>query len=216
LKIKPFALPKFGGGGEPFGIMHSIFKRFALGQWAQSVAQAALQARTFITNPDDIAQVKLHVAQRAIGIMADTPDKWHPQTRETADHSLPYAAAVLLTYGTIDEHYYDNEFLHDQRLLDLVGRVQVIRWAEADRRRTETSMCELEIVLKSGSTQTVRVEYQRGHWLNPMTEAEMEEKFIALAAKQLPASRIDGLMKQLRKLEEADSVRTLVEMTSPA
>jgi 2-methylcitrate dehydratase PrpD len=84
---------------------------------------------------------------------------------------------VLLAYGTIGEHYYDDEFLHDPRLLDLVGRVQVIRWAEADRRRTETSMCELEIVLKSGSTQTVRVEYQRGHWLNPMTKTEMEEKF---------------------------------------
>jgi len=44
---KPFALPKLGGGGEPFGITHCFTKRFTLGQFAQTVAQAAVQARSF-------------------------------------------------------------------------------------------------------------------------------------------------------------------------
>jgi len=41
VKHQPFKLPQFGGGGEPFGIMHSLTKRFALGQYSQTVAQAA-------------------------------------------------------------------------------------------------------------------------------------------------------------------------------
>ena len=45
--------------------------------------------------------------------------------------------------------------------------------------------CDLEIVLKSGQRQSIRVEYHRGHWKNPMTDAEVEEKFRALARRQL-------------------------------
>ena len=49
--------------------------------------------------------------------------------------------------------------------------------------------CDLEIVLKSGARKTVRVEYHRGHWKNPMTDAEIEEKFRSLARRQLRRRR---------------------------
>jgi 2-methylcitrate dehydratase PrpD len=39
----------------------------------------------------------------------------------------------------------------------------------------------LEVILKSGARKTVRVEYHRGHFKNPMTDAEMEEKFRLMA-----------------------------------
>ena len=57
--------------------------------------------------------------------MADGPDKWKPQTHETADHSIPYSAALALMYGKIDPEYYEDPYLHDARLLDLVAPRQV-------------------------------------------------------------------------------------------
>ena len=45
-----------------------------------------------------IARIEKGDASRsAIKIMADGPDKWRPQTHETADHSIPYATGVVLT-----------------------------------------------------------------------------------------------------------------------
>src|SRR5262249_21150754 len=87
---KPFQLPKVGG--EPFGIMRSFTKRFALGQYSQTVAQAAVEARSFFSDTSEIAEVNIRVSRIAIHVMADSPDKWRPQTHETADHSMPYAA----------------------------------------------------------------------------------------------------------------------------
>jgi 2-methylcitrate dehydratase len=116
-------------------------------------------------------------------------------------------------YGTIDTEYYEDPYLHDQRLLDLVNRVKCIRSEEADRREKEFNLCELEIVLKSGQRHSVRVEYHRGHWKNPMTDAEMEEKFRLLARKHLPPERIDDLLRQLRALEDMPKAGALVEMT---
>jgi 2-methylcitrate dehydratase len=210
---KSFALPKLGGGGEPFGIMHCFTKRFTLGQFAQTVAQAAVEARSFFTNVDEIEEVNIQVSRKAIQVMADSPDKWRPQTHETADHSMPYAAAVALMYGTIDEQHYEDPYLHDPRLLNLVARVRCLPSDAADRVGGEMNPCDLEIVLKSGQRKTIRVEYHRGHWKNPMTDAEVEEKFRALARRQLPAAQTDNLLRQLWALDSLPKAGELIATT---
>jgi 2-methylcitrate dehydratase len=207
---KPFKLPKLG---EPFGIMHAFTKRFPLGQYSQTVAEATMEARPFIADVDDIQEVNLRVSRNAIRTMGSSPESWRPESHETADHSMPYAAAVVLMYGTIDDRYYEDPYLHDQRLLDLVSRVHCFPSEEADRHEKEYNLCDLELVLSSGQRKSVRVEYHRGHWKNPMTDAEMEEKFRSLARRHLPAERIDALLLQLWTLEDLSNAGTLVEMT---
>ena len=119
---KPVAPPQLG---EPFGIRRSFTKRFPLGQFSQTVAQAAVEARSYFKNPDEILEVNIHASRSAIKIMADGPDKWRPQTHETADHSIPYSAGLALMYGKIDPDYYEDPYLHDPRLLDLVSRIKM-------------------------------------------------------------------------------------------
>jgi 2-methylcitrate dehydratase len=207
---KPVAPPQLG---EPFGIRRTFTKRFPLGQFSQTVAQAAMEARPFVTSPDDIQDVYIHVSRSAIKIMADGPDKWRPQTHETADHSIPYAAGLVLLYGNIDAEYYEDPYLHDRRLLDLVSRVKCIPSDEADRTENEFNLCELEVVLKSGARKTFRVEYHRGHFKNPMTDAEMEDKFRLLAQKHLSAGRVDNLLHLLRGLENEPQVSAVLAAT---
>lgn len=199
--------------GEPFGIRRAFTKRFPLGQFSQTVAQAAVEARPFFKNPDDIQEVNIHVSQSAIKIMADGPDKWRPQTHETADHSIPYAAGLVLMYGMIEPEYYEDPYLHDPRLLDLVSRVKCLPSDEADRTEREFNLCELEVVLKSGARKTVRVEYHRGHFKNPMTDAEMEEKFRLMAQKHLGADRIDNLLRLLWGIDTVPRVSDLIAAT---
>jgi 2-methylcitrate dehydratase len=208
---KPLTVAKLDGA--PYGIMHSFTKRFPLGQYSQTVAQAAVEARQYFKDPGEIQEVNLRVARRAIRVMADSPDKWRPTTHETADHSMPYSAGVALMYGRVSDEYYENPYLSDARLLDLVSKVKCLPSDEADKVEKEYNLCDLELVLKSGQKKTVRVDYHRGHWKNPMTDAEMVEKFRELAARHLPAQRIDALLKQLWALENVTKVGALVEMT---
>jgi 2-methylcitrate dehydratase len=207
---QPVAAPQLG---EPFGIRRTFTKRFPLGQFSQTVAQAALEARPFVASPDNIASININVSHSAISIMADGPDKWRPQTHETADHSIPYAAGLVLLYGNIDPEYYEDPYLHDPRLLDLVSRVKCLPSDEADRTENEFNLCELEVVLKSGARKTVRVEYHRGHFKNPMTDAEMGDKFRLLAQKHLSADRIDALLRLLWAVESAPQVSAIIAAT---
>ena len=77
----------------------------------------------------------------------------------------------------------------------------------------EFNLCEFEVVLKSGARKTTRVEYHRGHFKNPMTDAEMEEKFRLMAQKHLPADRVDALLRLLWGLETVPQVSTLIAAT---
>jgi len=199
--------------GEPYGIRRAFTKRFPLGQFSQTVAQAAVEARSFFKSPDDIQEVNIHVSRSAIKIMADGPDKWRPPTHETADHSIPYAAGLVLMYGNIEPEYYEDPYLHDARLLELVSRVKCIPSDEADKNEHEFNLCELEVVLKSGERKSSRVEYHRGHFKNPMTDAEMEEKFRLMAEKHLSTDRVDNLLRLLWGIESESQVSTIIEAT---
>lgn len=207
---KPVAPPQLG---EPFGIRRAFTKRFPLGQFAQTVAQAALEARQFFKNPNDIEEINILVSRSAIKIMADGPDKWRPQTHETADHSIPYAAGLVLMYGKIEPEYYEDPYLHDAHLLNIVSRVKCLPSDEADKMEHEFNLCELELVLKSGARKTTRVEYHRGHFNNPMTDAEMEDKFRLMAQRHLRADRVDNLLHLLWTVERVPKVSVIISAT---
>src|ERR1700740_125190 len=112
-----------------------------------------------------------------------------------------------------ETHRFGRGYLHDPRLLDLVSRVRCIASAEADAHEKDYNLCDFEIVLKSGAQKSVRVEYHRGHPRNPMTDAEMEEKFRSLARRHLPTEQVDALLRRLWTLEARPNAGTLVEMT---
>ena len=208
-----FTLAPFGGKGVPFRIMDCLIKKFPLGQYSQSVAQAALEARAKIGDAGQIAEVTVRTLETAVSMMAGDEEKWRPPTRESADHSMPYTAAVALKYGAIEHAHFDDPYLHDRELLDLTSRIKCVVSEEADRREPEAMLCDLEVVLKSGRREAVRVEYHRGHPRNPMTDGEIEQKFRALAHGVLPGPRVDALLKQLWRLEELADAGALIELT---
>jgi 2-methylcitrate dehydratase len=118
-------------------------------------------------------------------------------------------------YGNIAPEYYEDPYLHDARLLDLVSRIKVTPSEEADRTENEFNLCEMEVVLKSGARKLTRVEYHRGHFKNPMTDAEMEEKFRLMAQKHLPEGRVDDLLRLLWGIENEPDMTRLIKATLP-
>ena len=211
----PYELETLGGNGQPFKIAECSIKRFPLGQYSQTVVQAALEVRDQMpqVNVDDIAEVKIRTLQKAIDIMAGDDEKWRPQTRETADHSMPYTTAVALTHGYVDQGHFDDRFIFDPGLLDLTSRVKVEPSEEAERRVPEAMLCFLDLVTNSGQTYSAEVPYHKGHYKNPMTDAEVEQKFRSLAKDLLSPEQTDQLLDQLWKLEEVEDIGEVFRLT---
>ena len=86
------------------------------GSISQTIAQAALDVREQVPGhiaPGDVAEVNIATLQTAVNIMAGDAEKWRQANRETADHSMPYTAAVALLYGGVESRHFDDEFLFD-------------------------------------------------------------------------------------------------------
>ena len=210
-----YDLEAFGGNGQPFKIAECSIKRFPLGQYSQTVVQGALECRDQMpqVNVDDIAEVKIRTLQKAIDIMAGDDEKWRPRTRETADHSMPYTTAVALTHGYVDQGHFDDRFIFDERLLDLTSRVKVEASEEAERRVPEAMLCFVDVVTKGGQTYSAEVPYHKGHYKNPMTDAEVEQKFRSLAKDLLSPDQTDELLAKLWKLEEVEDIGEVLRLT---
>jgi 2-methylcitrate dehydratase len=209
---EPFTLPPFGGRGGSFKIMECLMKRYPLGQYSQTVVDAALQLHARIGNIDDVAEVEVHTLETALIIMAGDQDKWHPKNRESADHSMPYVTAVALTYGKIDAEHFEPPYLTDKKLLDLVLRTKCIESQEANDREPEAMLCDVHVFFKDGRKETARVEYHRGHWRNPMSDEEVTGKFHELADAFLTEPRAQTLADTLWKLETMQDTARIFEL----
>ena len=210
---EPFALKEMGGKDHPFKINECSIKQFPLGQYSQTVAQAALEVRELYGQPEEIAQVNISTLQTAVNIMAGDPEKWTPKNRETADHSMPYTAAVALMFGTVESRHFDDEFLKNPNLLELVSKVNVFVSNEANARAPEAMLCDFEVVTKSGEEHSVQVAYHKGHYRNPLTDNEVDRKFRSLAQEHLSAERVDALLDRLWHLEDVQNVGDLIRLT---
>jgi 2-methylcitrate dehydratase len=210
---EPFTLAPFGGGDQPYKIMECSIKRFPLGQYSQTVVEAALELRSKIRDIAEIDEIRVATVRSAIRLMAGDPEKWRPANRETADHSLPYTVAVALKYGTVERQHFDERYLRDPALLELAQRVKVEHSEAAERRAPEAMLCELALATRSGQTFRAEVAYHRGHYKNPMTDGEVENKFRSLCADCLPAERTNELLERLWHLDAATDVGGIIRLT---
>jgi 2-methylcitrate dehydratase len=209
----PFQLAKLGGRDTPYKILECSIKRYPLGQYSQTVVQAALELREKIASVDDIAEIRIETVTAAVRLMAGDPEKWTPATRETADHSMPYTVAVALIHGKVESRHFEESYLRDPAILALAQRVKVAISEEADRHMPHAMRCHFTLTTKAGQTHATMVDYHKGHYKNPMSEAEIEAKFRPLAAGVLKPAQIDGLLAALWRLEEHADIHELMALT---
>jgi 2-methylcitrate dehydratase len=215
----PFELHGLGGQPHdgttlPFMIDQTYIKFWPAEYHSQSAIDAALQLRAEVGDPKKIQAIDIHTFNAAVDIIGKDPEKWRPQTRETADHSLPYCTAVALIDGDVTEAQFAPERFRDPVLLELVAKIKVHRDAALNERYPRGIPNRLTVTLADGRQLVREVEFPRGHAQNPMTDAEVEHKFRTMVEPRYGKERADRILAlcwQLDKLKEAGELIRLVD-----
>ncbi len=114
---KPFSLDVLGGEGVPFKIGDTMLKpRASCASTISSILAAEKVAPSLSTRLADIAQVTVEVYERAKVGMGTGEHHWNPDSRETADHSIPYVVAAALLDGTVTPRQFDAAHRRDPQL----------------------------------------------------------------------------------------------------
>lgn len=136
---------------------------------------------------------------------ADGPEKWHPHTRETADHSLPYGVAVALIDGRVDEAQFTVERICRRNVQDLMRIIQVRENPNFTAAYPEHVSTRIAIAQEGCPVRTCQVDYPRGHARNPMTRQEIDAKFLDLVplgvAREIPSQHVDFSARWERAIE---------------
>ena len=211
-KLVSGPLDDFRLSKDDFMIVKTSIKFWPAEYHSQSAIEAALKLRTQIKDIAEIESVRVESHGAAVDIIGSEPEKWHPTTRETADHSLPYIVAAALSDGEITERQFTPERLADRRLLDLVQRVEVRRHEELSAAYPTAVGNIVTVQVRNGRALTERVDYPRGHARNPLTDAEVEAKFHSLADKILGADPRKAVCATVWKLDQTRNVKELLSL----
>jgi 2-methylcitrate dehydratase len=207
----------FGGNGTPFLIMESSIKNYPCGSVAQTAVDCALAIRPKLSSIANIEQINIRTFGSMLGgvmvnIMADGLDKWHPENRETADHSMPYCVGVAFMYGGIEVRHFGNQYLHNPELLNLIQKINIEVADECVQVYPEQRLNIVEVVTRSGERFEERLGYHKGHPKNPLTDLELEKKFRSLAEGLLPERQTNIVLDALWNLDQFDDFGKVIRM----
>jgi 2-methylcitrate dehydratase len=206
-----FEWAPFGGRGGPFRICETHLKYFPAVVHSQSPIAAAVELHGKVGHVEIEAIVvdSYWVANRYIDRASPL---WHPGTRETADHSLPYIIAAALIDGTINEASFDDARLNDARIANLMQRMTLREDAAFTASHPTTWPCRIEVKTKGGQTHTASVEYFKGHAKNPLSDAEVEGKFRDLTDGLLVAGQAACIIDAVWALDRLPDIGRLIDL----
>jgi 2-methylcitrate dehydratase PrpD len=150
---------------------------------------------------DAIADVRIEVCQAAL----DLCDRKKPRTALDAQVSLYHWAARALLYGSAGLDEYATEALTDPTTIALQDRMKA-----GFNSGLEIDQAVVTLSPSDGRTLEQRVEHCIGSRMNPMTDAQLEQKFISQAETDLSPDRVEKLAAQCWKLVELASIAELV------
>jgi len=178
-----------GGLGEKYKIMKCSMKAFPTEALTHTHLSAVLKAVTEnnITY-DQIDEVTITTIARACDILFD-PHKYRPDSRETADHSLPYCVAVALVDHRVTTQAFTEEKLKDERIWQVIDKIKGQASQEFERMFPAKQPSRVVVRTADGKTYEEYLEYPKGDPREPMTMVDLEAKFNALSADLLSPDR---------------------------
>jgi len=186
-----------GDLGKNFKILECSMKAFPTEALTHTHITATLKAvKGNNISYDQIEQVTVTTIARACDILFD-PHKYRPESRETADHSLPYCIAAALVDHQITTQSFSEDKLKDERIWEVIDKIKGEASVEFEKMFPAKQPSKVVVKTKDGKEYSEYLEYPKGDPREPMTMEDLTAKFNALS---------DGLLSAKRQKEVQETI----------
>jgi len=186
-----------GNLGQNYKILECSMKAFPTEALTHTHISATLKAVTSNEiSYDQIESVTVTTIARACDILFD-PHKYRPESRETADHSLPYCIAAALVDHKITTSSFSEEKLKDQRIWEVIDKIKGEASEEFEKMFPAKQPSKVVVKTKDGREFLEYLEFPKGDPREPMTIEDLENKFNALS---------DGLLSKRKQKSVRDMI----------
>ncbi len=160
---------------------------------------------------DQIASIDIETYWLCYSEIGSEPAKWQPDSRETADHSLPFILATALRDGSLTLNSFSDANLHDSHLRGLMQRIRIEHNAEFTSRYPEELVNRLQVTTRSGQRFAFDGTYPKGHVRNSATQSEVDAKFDTLAAGVVRPEQRTAIRAAIDGIDECKDASDLVD-----
>lgn len=200
----------FGGGGREFRIHRCSLKPYPAVIYTQTAIVAGIEVAREAGDLSRIAAIEIATSKRGRQRTGSEPEKWDPQTRETADHSLPYITARAMFDGDITEASFAPEKFRDPAVLAFMHNITVIEDPALTARVGPAVPTRVSATLTTGDTISREVDFAPGFAQRPMSRAEVERKFRGNLGHAWTEAQSRDLLDALWSLEHHDDICALM------
>ena len=175
--VAPDFEPLLDGLGEHWVLDTVAFKPYACGTMTQPFIDCAIALAESGVKAEDITEIVCEVAEGTVHRLWEPLDVKHrPPTAYAAKFSTPFCMAVGFFDRKAGLAQFTDARVQDPRVLDLCRRIRFVVNPSDAYPRNFTG--HLRATLRDGSLREHRQPYMRGGAHAPMTDAELEQKFM--------------------------------------
>src|SRR5213080_3529835 len=193
-------------------ILKTSIKYWPAEYHSQSAIEAALFLRKEIGDPAKIQSVRIESHDASVDIIGSEPEKWKPETRETADHSLPYITAIAFIDGEVTEKQFQPARFTNPEIWKFLERVKVERNAELSSLYPEAVANIVHVDLADGRRLTKRADYPLGHAKNRLEDFEVEKKFLKLVQPTFSRDHAAKIIEHVWSMDEQRDLHHLMKL----
>lgn len=202
-----------GDLGKDYKILECSMKAFPTEALTHTHITATLKVmRENDLNYKDIDEVVITTIARATDILFD-PHKYRPESRETADHSLPYCIAAAIIDGKITTNTFSEEKMKDPAIWEVIDKIKGEASEEFESMFPAKQPSRVTVKTKKGVNFSAYLEYPKGDPREPMTIEDIENKFNALSEPLLSPERQSEIKKGIfacQKMTAREFMKMLV------
>jgi 2-methylcitrate dehydratase len=192
-----------------FQILKSCIKLWPCVGTSQAPIAAALDIRKRLPRPDEISRVMIALSDFAYKQQMAFPEEIN--SREHADHSVPYIVARALLDGDVRANDFDERRFKEPRALALMRKFRLRADASLS---SENIGANLEVALQNGTVLTASVPIPPGNMLNPAGDPELTRKFLTLAEEVL-GRRAQRAIDLILAVDTMTDLKDLMTALSP-
>jgi 2-methylcitrate dehydratase len=161
--------------------------------------------------PDEVSKVHIRTTARGADILSDA-SKYDPQTKETADHSLPYVIAAAVAERQVTPLQFTMEKIMDPAIRAQLNKIVVVADPEIEKVFPALQRVVVTVQTTDGREFSKQLDYPKGDPRNPLTDKEVEEKFEALAEPVMTPAARRRAMDAIWNLENQARVIDLMKL----
>ncbi|MBX3007886.1 MAG: MmgE/PrpD family protein [Melioribacteraceae bacterium] len=194
-----------GNLGKDWKILDCSMKAFPTEALTHTHISATL--KTIINNDikyDQIDSVTVTTIARACDILFDS-QKYKPESRETADHSLPYCIAAAIVDRKVTTNSFDQEKINDPKIREVIQKIKGEASIEFEKMFPQKQPSKVVIKTVDGKEFTEYLEYPKGNPREPMSMIDLEDKFNSLSGDLLHPEKQREVKEMVFNCEKFDT-----------